>query len=130
MYYGCEKMAGLTDRQKERQVSRIYEIIFFELPLEEEEEVPEGQIKVEMRPEIREIFVENLPLGVEIEIKDLETAMRNMVKKIVQYICEENSSINKDYAYNIVTYIVADLINLNISYSDVSTDSDFNPMYG
>ena len=123
-------MAGLTDRQKERQVSRIYEIIFFELPLEEEEEVPEGQIKVEMRPEIREIFVENLPLGVEIEIKDLETAMRNMVKKIVQYICEENSSINKDYAYNIVTYIVADLINLNISYSDVSTDSDFNPMYG
>ena len=83
-----------------------------------------------MRPEIREIFVENLPLGVEIEIKDLETAMRNMVKKIVQYICEENSSINKDYAYNIVTYIVADLINLNISYSDVSTDSDFNPMYG
>ena len=123
-------MAGLTDRQKERQVSRIYEIIFFELPLEEEEEVPEGQIKVEMRPEIREIFVENLPLGVEIEIKDLETAMRNMVKKIVQYICEENSSINKDYAYNIVSYIVADLINLNISYSDVSTDSDFNPMYG
>ena len=123
-------MAGLTDRQKERQVSRIYEIIFFELPLEEDEEVPEGQIKVEMRPEIREIFVENLPLGVEIEIKDLETAMRNMVKKIVQYICEENSSINKDYAYNIVTYIVADLINLNISYSDVSTDSDFNPMYG
>ena len=83
-----------------------------------------------MRPEIREIFVENLPLGVEIEIKDLETAMRNMVKKIVQYICEENSSINKDYAYNIVSYIVADLINLNISYSDVSTDSDFNPMYG
>tara|TARA_A100001391_G_scaffold106159_3_gene71049 strand:- start:625 stop:996 length:372 start_codon:yes stop_codon:yes gene_type:complete len=123
-------MAGLTDRQKERQVSRIYEIIFFELPLEEEEEVPEGQIKVEMRPEIRKIFVDNLPLGVEIEIKDLETAMRKMVKKIVQYICEENSSINKDYAYNIVTYIVADLINLNISYSDVSTDSDFNPMYG
>jgi len=124
-------MTGLTDRQKERQVSRIYEIIFFELPLEEEEEeIPEGQIKVEMRPEIREIFMENLPLGVEIEIKDLETAMRNMVKKIVHYICEENSSINKDYAYNIVSYIVADLINLNISYSDVSTDSDFNPMYG
>ena len=48
-----EKMAGLTDRQKERQVSRIYEIIFFELPLDDDEEVPEGQIKVEMRPEIR-----------------------------------------------------------------------------
>ena len=29
---GVKKMAGLTDRQKERQVSRIYEIIFFELP--------------------------------------------------------------------------------------------------
>ena len=121
---------GLTDRQKERQVSRIYEIIFFELPLEDEEEVPEGQIKVEMRPEIRKIFVDNLPLGVEIELKDLEKSMRVMVKEIVDYLHEQNSSINKDYALSVVTYIVADLINLNISYSEVSTDSDFNPMYG
>ena len=121
---------GLTDRQKERQVSRIYEIIFFELPLEDEEEVPEGQIKVEMRPEIRKIFVDNLPLGVEIELKDLEKSMKSMVKEIVAYLHKENPSINKDYAHNIVSYIVADLINLNISYSEVSTDSDFNPMYG
>ena len=121
---------GLTDRQKERQVSRIYEIIFFESPLEEEEEVPEGQIKVEMRPEIRKIFVDNLPLGVEIELKDLEKSMRVMVKEIVDYLHEQNSSINKDYAHSVVSYIVADLINLNISYSEVSTDSDFNPMYG
>lgn len=69
-------MVGLTDRQKERQVARIYEIIFFELPLEDEEEVPEGQIKVEMRPEIRKIFLDNLPLGVEIEITQLEESMK------------------------------------------------------
>ena len=53
-----------------------------------------------------------------------------MVKEIVDYLHEQNSSINKDYAHNSVSFIVADLINLNISYSEVSTDSDFNPMYG
>lgn len=123
-------MVGLTDRQKERQVARIYEIIFFELPLEDEEEVPEGQIKVEMRPEIRKIFLDNLPLGVEIEITQLEESMKKMVTEIVEHLHNENSSIHKDYAYNIVAFIVSDLINLNISYSEIASDVDYNPMYG
>ena len=123
-------MAGLTERQKERQVTRIYEIIFLEQDLEDGEEVPDGKMKVEMRPEIREIFLKNLPMGVEIELKDLEKHMKQMVDTIVEYLYEKNNTINKEFAYGIVTYIVADLINHNISYTEISVDSEFNPMYG
>ena len=65
-----------------------------------------------------------------IELKDLEKHMKQMVDTIVEHLYEKNNTINKEFAYGIVTYIVADLINHNISYTEISVDSEFNPMYG
>ena len=123
-------MSGLTERQKQRQIDKIYGVIFTELNIEDEEEVPEGQMKVEMSSDVREIFMGNLPIGEEIEIKDLEIAMALIVEKLVEYVCKQKPNINMEYAQNILSFIVADLVSMNLSYSEMTSSANFDPMFG
>ena len=123
---------SLTDKQKERQVAKIYELVFTKLEADDDENVEDGLMKVEINPKIREIFLNNLPFGEEIDIEKLENSMKKIVADIVVFLREENSTLNEEYTHNVVAFIVADLVNTNLVYESVVSENSlgFDPMFG
>lgn len=123
---------SLTDKQKERQVAKIYDLVFTQLEADDDESIEDGLMKVEINPKIREIFLKNLPFGEEIDIVKLEQSMKNIVADIVVFLREENPTLNEEYTHNVVAFIVADLVNTNLVYESVDSAATlgFDPMFG
>tara|TARA_R100000152_G_C6723947_1_gene149491 strand:- start:261 stop:638 length:378 start_codon:yes stop_codon:yes gene_type:complete len=125
-------MMSLTDKQKERQVAKIYDLVFTQLEADDDESIEDGLMKVEINPKIREIFLKNLPFGEEIDIVKLEQSMKNIVADMVVFLREENPTLNEEYTHNVVAFIVADLVNTNLVYESVDSAATlgFDPMFG
>lgn len=125
-------MMSLTDKQKERQVAKIYDLVFKKLEADDDESIEDGLMKVEINPKIRDIFMNNLPFGEEIDIVKLEESMKNIVAEIVVFLREENPTLNQEYTHNVVAFIVADLVNTNLVYESVDSAATlgFDPMFG
>ena len=123
---------SLTDKQKERQVAKIYDLVFKKLEADDDESIEDGLMKVEINPKIRDIFLKNLPFGEEIDIVKLEQSMKNIVVAIVVFLREENPTLNEEYTHNVVTFIMADLVNTNLVYESVDSTATlgFDPMFG
>jgi hypothetical protein len=123
---------SLTDKQKERQVAKIYDLVFKKLEADDDESIEDGLMKVEINPKIRDIFMNNLPFGEEIDIVKLEESMKNIVAEIVVFLREENPTLNQEYTHNVVAFIVADLVNTNLVYESVDSAATlgFDPMFG
>ncbi len=123
---------SLTDKQKERQVAKIYDLVFTQLEADDDESIEDGLMKVEINPKIREIFLKNLPFGEEIDIVKLEQSMKNIVADMVVFLREENPTLNEEYTHNVVAFIVADLVNTNLVYESVDSAATlgFDPMFG
>ncbi len=123
---------SLTDKQKGRQVAKIYDLVFTQLEADDDESIEDGLMKVEINPKIREIFLKNLPFGEEIDIVKLEQSMKNIVAEIVVFLREENPTLNEEYTHNVVAFIVADLVNTNLVYESVDSAATlgFDPMFG
>ena len=123
---------SLTDKQKERQVAKIYDLVFKKLEADDDKSIEDGLMKVEINPKIRDIFLKNLPFGEEIDIVKLEQSMKNIVVAIVVFLREENPTLNEEYTHNVVTFIMADLVNTNLVYESVDSTATlgFDPMFG